>query len=245
MQQYSSLFKWFNSPYYSLLRDSDPVEKGKFIINLVNYLKPPEQSKILHTACGNGRHSKAISDIGFDVTGIDYSFDAINQAKDLENEQLHFFQHDIRLPFWINYFTHAFNLFTPFGYFNTLREHNNSIRTISQSLVLNGLLVIDTCNVHKEKNREKDSEKTVNQVQFSITEREDDENLFKDIKVTEQGKIIELYTEKIRKYSIADLTEMLADQGLQIQNVFGDYSLTDYNVRTSPRLLLVAKKIRR
>ncbi len=51
-----------------------------------------------------------------------------------------------------------------------------------------------------------------------------------------------IYTEKVAKFSLGDFTEMFAYQGLQIQEVFGDYNFANYDVRKSPRLIMVAKK---
>src|ERR1700740_139961 len=95
---------WFNSPYYHLLyqhRDED--EASLFIHSLIRHLQPPAGAKMLDVACGKGRHSKALADMGFDVTGIDLAADSIREAKKFESDQLHFYQHDMRLPFWINY----------------------------------------------------------------------------------------------------------------------------------------------
>src|SRR5688572_24580227 len=105
--------EWFNSPYYHLLYNHrDDKEAITFINQLIKYLAPPVGSRMLDVACGKGRHSKALAEMGFDVTGIDLSFESINEALEFADENLHFFQHDMRLPFWINYFDYAFNFFT-------------------------------------------------------------------------------------------------------------------------------------
>ncbi len=87
---------------------------------------------MLDVACGRGRHSRILASKGFVVTGIDISFDSIAFAKQFENENLDFYQHDMRLPFRVNYFDYAFNFFTSFGYFKTRREHDDAIRTIAK-----------------------------------------------------------------------------------------------------------------
>jgi hypothetical protein len=51
-----------------------------------------------------------------------------------------------------------------------------------------------------------------------------------------------IYTEKVAKFSLGDFTEMFAYQGLQIQEVFGDYAFSNYDVKRSPRMLMIAKK---
>ena len=111
---------WFDSPYYHLLYSNrDEREADLFIKNLINYINPSTKSKILDLACGKGRHSKVLADLGFDVTGIDLSENSIVSAKKMENESLHFYTHDMRFPFRANYFDYTFNFFTSFGYFNT------------------------------------------------------------------------------------------------------------------------------
>ncbi len=237
---------WFNSHYYHLLyqhRDED--EALQFIHTLINYLEPPKNSTMVDIACGKGRHSKALADMGFDVTGIDLSAASIEEAKQDEDDHLHFFQHDMRLPFWINYFQYAFNFFTSFGYFKTRREHDNAIRTIAQSLKPNGIFVIDYLNVHySEERMEKSFTTTIDGVTFHITKWQDEEHFFKQIQVTDETNKApkHLYTERVAKFSLGDFTEMLAYQDMQVQEVFGDYQLGRYDVRKSPRMIIIAKK---
>lgn len=130
---------WFDSPYYhQLYFNRDESEAAAFINKLIEYLKPASRSRMLDVACGKGRHSLQLANKGFDVTGIDLSAYSIQEALKHECENLHFYQHDMRLPFWINYFDYAFNFFTSFGYFQTQRENDNAIRTIAQSLKQQG-----------------------------------------------------------------------------------------------------------
>jgi hypothetical protein len=49
-------------------------------------------------------------------------------------------------------------------------------------------------------------------------------------------------TEKVAKFSLGDFTDMLSFQGLQVTEVFGDYQFSNYDVRKTPRLILVAAK---
>ena len=238
---------WFNSNYYYLLyQNRDEEEALAFINKIIDNLHPAPTAIMLDVACGKGRHSKALADMGYDVTGIDISLQAINEAKKSEDENLHFYQHDMRLPFRINYYDFAFNLFTSFGYFRTQREHDNAIRTIGQSIKLNGYFVMDYLNVHYEEDHlEKKHDKNVNGVRFHISKWHNDEHFFKQIQVEEKGVALKhLFTEKVAKFSLGDFTDMFAYQGLQIQEVFGDYQLGHYDIRKSPRLIIIAKKIR-
>jgi SAM-dependent methyltransferase len=180
---------WFNSAYYhKLYFQRDEKEAAAFIHLLLDHLQPPPDSFIADIACGRGRHSKILAAKGYDVTGIDLSMDSIEFAKQFETEKLHFFQHDMRLPFWINYFDYAFNFFTSFGYFRTEREHYNAVRTIAHSLKPGGVLVIDYLNVHyAEDHLVHKSEKEIDGINYYITKWFDETHFYKKIIVEDDG----------------------------------------------------------
>ena len=245
----ASWFKdWFSSPYYhQLYKHRDDTEAFNFINTLIKHLAPANNSTMLDVACGKGRHSIALAEMGFDVSGIDLSLPSIEEAKESEHEYLHFYQHDMRLPFWINYFDYAFNFFTSFGYFKTTREHNNAIRTIAQSLKKDGIFVIDYLNVYyAESTMQKSTTTVVDESTFHITKWHDNHHFFKQIQVTDcNNKTLKhLYTEKVAKFSLSDFNEMLSYQHLQIQEVFGDYQLGSYDIKKSPRMIILAKKVK-
>lgn len=236
---------WFNSPYYhQLYADRDETEAAAFIDKLIAHLQPPQDSLMLDVACGKGRHSVLLAEKGFDVTGIDLSEESINAALPYQNDRLHFYTHDMRLPFWINYFNYAFNFFTSFGYFKTKREHNNALRTMAQSLQTNGCLVLDYLNVNFAMDRLiPQIDKEINGVQYTITKWSDEFYFFKKISVTD-SKLPEVlvFTEKVAKFSLKDFKEMFAVQQLKIKEVFGDYNFNNYDEKKSPRLILIAEK---
>jgi SAM-dependent methyltransferase len=237
---------WFDSPYYDLLYENrNDAEASACIEKFSEYLKIPAGSFILDAACGKGRHSRAFAAKGFNVTGIDLSPFSITEAKKYEQDNLHFYVHDLRLPFWINYFNYAFNFFTSFGYFKTMREHHDAIRTIAQSLKLGGVFLIDYLNTHYvEKNLVKQEQKKNGNVLFDIERWHDDDKFYKKIIVNDEEKnITETYREEVKKFSLGDFTDMLSYEGLMIEKVFGDYSLEPYNVKTSPRMIMIARKI--
>ncbi|MEO8854427.1 MAG: class I SAM-dependent methyltransferase, partial [Ginsengibacter sp.] len=236
---------WFSSPYYhQLYLKRNKKEAADFIDKLIAYLEPTPGAYMLDVACGRGRHSIQLASKGVDVSGIDLSENNVLDAKKSENDHLHFFKHDMRLPFWINYFDYAFNFFTSFGYFDTQRENNNAIRTIAQSLKPNGTLVIDYLNVHYAENHLKpQSSIKINTVDYHITRWHDERFFYKRIVIDDKKSEAFLqYHEKVAKFSLGDFMEMLSFQQMQVQEVFGDYAFSPYNVNTSPRMILIARK---
>lgn len=239
--------EWFNSPYYhQLYFERDEQEAAEFIDNLIEYLKPGADASMLDVACGKGRHSVQLAGKGFDVTGIDLSQESIKEAKQFENDHLHFYVHDMRLPFRSNYFDYVFNFFTSFGYFDTWREHENAIRTIAQCLKDRGIFVMDYLNVrYAEKNTIHKSDILIDDVNFHITKWYDEEHFFKKIEVEDPKRTEPLiHTEKVAKFSLGDFTELFAFQHMQILEVFGDYHFSNFNMEKSPRLIMIVKKLK-
>jgi SAM-dependent methyltransferase len=236
---------WFNSPYYhKLYFERDEKEAEAFIRQLVKRLQPEEGCRVLDVACGKGRHSQILASSGFDVTGIDLAPSSIAWAKQWENARLHFFIHDMRLPFYSNYFDYAFNFFTSFGYFKTRREHDAAIRTIANSLKPGGSFIIDYLNVHyAEEHLLHNEMKEINGTGYEIHRWDDDTHFYKKITITDPALLKPAeHTEKVAKYSLGDFTDMLGYQGLQVQEVFGDYNLGHFDIKRTPRLIIIAKK---
>lgn len=238
---------WFNSPYYhKLYFERDEIEAAAFMQALLDFLQPQPLDCMLDVACGKGRHSRFLAEKGFDVIGIDISPDSIAAAKTHEDEYLQFFIQDMRLPFHSNFFQYAFNLFTSFGYFKTNREHVNALGNIANSLQIGGKLIIDFLNVHYvEDHLVHQSEKTIGEINFVLTKWYDENYFYKRIVIEDPQNEEPLeYLEKVAKFSLADFNEMLSLHHLQIQEVFGNYQLAPYELRNSPRLILIAQKLK-
>lgn len=237
---------WFASPYYhQLYQNRNEKEALQFIAKLIAFLQPNITSKMIDIACGKGRHSKALADMGYDVTGIDLSSPSIADAKQFEHKKLHFVTHDMRLPFRSNYFDVAFNLFTSFGYFETQQEHDDALHTMAACIKNNGIFVLDYLNINLHENEEKNIQiKQIEDTIFHITKWNDEHYFYKRIQIetNKNDTLQELFTERVAKFNLPLFTTMLQQQNLFIENVFGDYLLNAFNETTSPRLIIVARK---
>jgi 2-polyprenyl-3-methyl-5-hydroxy-6-metoxy-1,4-benzoquinol methylase len=126
---------WFDTSYYhSLYKNRDEIEAKKFIENLVHFLKLKNGQPVLDLACGKGRHSITLNELGLNVLGVDLSKNSIESAKNSENETLKFDIHDMRENLSSNSFDVVFNLFTSFGYFDNLTDNSKVIKYISKML---------------------------------------------------------------------------------------------------------------
>jgi len=243
---------WFSSPFYHRLYfERDEREAEEFIQKLVHFLQPSPGSRMVDVACGRGRHSCILAKMGFDVTGFDLSFESIAHAKQFvrvdsfgASDNLNFYQHDMRYPFWVNYFDYAFNFFTSFGYFATRREHDDAIRTVATSLKPGGVFVIDYLNTHYVEDHLVHNEiKYVSGTSYQIHRWDDETHFYKRINVNDASLATpEEYVERVAKFSLGDFTDMLSFQNMQVLEVFGDHNLYPYDIRKTPRLIIVAKK---
>ena len=234
---------WFNSPYYHILyQQRNNAEAEFFIDNLCGYLKPDDNSRLLDIACGRGRHSIYLNKQGYDVTGIDLSIANIQYAKQFENNRLHFYVHDMRYLFYINYFDIALNLFTSFGYFETEYDHIKALKTFRKALKPNGLMVLDFFNCYKIAHVLKYSEvKTLDGITFNIHKKIEGDKITKHIEFEDKGKQY-AFTEEVKAFAVADFKRFFAQSGFEVVHNFGNYKLEEFDLETSDRLIFICKK---
>ncbi len=236
---------WFNSPHYHLLyKGRDESEARQFIERLMGTLKLPPGARVLDLACGKGRHSVSLADLGFDVLGVDIAPENITLAKQQERSNLRFAIHDMRQVLKEPPFDAVLNLFTSFGYFEQEAEHQAAIHTMASAVKSQGVLVIDYLNVAQvSKHLISEEQRQVDSVRFLIERREDDTHFIKEIHVDDPSETApHLYLERVAKFGLQDFTDMLAKENMEVREVYGDYDLNAYNSTTSPRLILVAMR---
>ncbi len=234
--------EWFDTEYYHILyQHRDDNEARFFIQNLVEKLHLKSGSHILDLACGRGRHALFLSQLGFEVTGLDLSESNIEFAKKLENKNLHFEQGDMRKPFGENRFDYIFNLFTSFGYFDNWDEDLAALQNMARALKPDGLLVLDFMNVQKVKlGLVKEEVREIDDLTFKIARTVRDGQIVKTISFSDKNQPFQ-FEEKVQLLGLEDFEKLFAQSGLKIQKVFGDFALNDFEERESERLILVGK----
>ena len=231
---------WFDSDYYHILyKHRDYSEARNFIDNIVEYLDLKKGSKILDLACGIGRHSIYLDEIGFKVVGTDKSPNNIKRAKASQNQSLSFLQMEM-IDNTNQKYDVIFNLFTSFGYVN--HDYNlKTIKNIERQLKDDGIVVIDFMNTLFVKNNLVIEEtKVIDDLSFKIKRKSDGKHIYKEIKF--QDKKDYFYQEKVMDLSLKDFENYLIKYNLKIIKTFGDYNLNEFDIENSERLIMVIKK---
>ncbi len=235
---------WFGSPYYKILyQNRDENEAQAFIEELLTCLKPEQGARMLDIACGEGRYAIQLAEHGFDVTGIDISTASIATAMGSEQENLHFYVQDMRLPFYINYFDYAFNFFTSFGYFKYDRDHQLAVKSFAASLKPGGTLVIDYLNYKQVRANLIPEEKIIKgSYTFNIRRRLERNHVIKEISFNDANGKPRHYTESVAIFSVEQFVNMFDVAGMELINTFGNYRLERYHEEDSLRMIMVFKK---
>ena len=234
---------WFNSKYYHILyKNRDHKEAVFFLDNIIKNINI-NNGRILDVACGKGRHAKYLNHLGFNVTGIDLSKNSIEFANKDSNENLKYFVHDMRSVFKKNHFDLVTNLFTSFGYFENQEDEQTTINAMSNNLKEGGLLLIDFMNVKKVISSLVTSEsKEIDGIKFLIKRKYDENHIIKKIIIKDKDSDLN-FQEKVRALTLYDFDVMLKKANMKIVDLFGDYSLNEFNAIDSDRLIIISRKL--
>lgn len=234
---------WFNSKYYHILyKNRDHKEAVFFLDNIIKNINI-NNGRILDVACGKGRHAKYLNHLGFNVTGIDLSKNSIEFANKDSNENLKYFVHDMRSVFKKNHFDLVTNLFTSFGYFENQEDEQTTINAMSNNLKEGGLLLIDFMNVKKIISSLVTSEsKEIDGIKFLIERKYDENHIIKKIIIKDKDSDLN-FQEKVRALTLYDFDVMLKKANMKIVDLFGDYSLNEFNAIDSDRLIIISRKL--
>ena len=230
---------WFNTPYYHLLyRNRDASEAKKFMDNLTQHLSLQSNETIMDLACGKGRHSLYLNSLGYEVTGVDLSKNSIDFAKKFENERLKFDVHDMTQNY-SEQFNAVFNLFTSFGYFENEEDNIKTIKAIKANLKDYGIGVIDFLNADYVLDNLVPTEiKKVDHIEFKIEKYLKNGFIHKDISFSDNGNDYN-FTERVKAIRLEEFKNYFEAAGLTLLEIYGDYNLNKYQLKSSPRLILI------
>ncbi len=234
---------WFDTPYYHILyKNRNYEEASLFIDNITQFLKLKSNSVCWDLCCGKGRHSIYLNQKGYRVIGTDLSECSIHEANKSANDTLEFYQHDMRQLFRTNYFDVVFNVFTSFGYFEKREDDLHVFDAVQKGLKPNGLFVFDYLNSEYVKGIIKQTDTiTYDGIVFNINKKIENNTVIKNINFSDKGQVFN-FEERVKLFDKAYFEGLASDCNLNILHTFGNYQLQEFDLKTSPRLILVLQK---
>jgi SAM-dependent methyltransferase len=230
--------------YWSEMADRNQTEEQvKF---LKNHLKA--EGYVLDLACGTGRHSIPLRQLGFNVIGMDVSLKLLGIAKQ-RSRIVEVVLGDMRyLPFKTGAFAAAFSMDTSFGYLPSEEDDKVSLAEVQRTLFQRGILVVDVFNREKLILKYKGKNQTSNWKEYPSfflkqerTVVQNGDSLYDLWTIRGKAKErLEIFKHKVRLYELSKFCGFLDKAGFAIKGIYGSYEEENFSAN-SPRLILLAQ----
>lgn len=226
-----------------------PAERtAREVDGIVTLLALPAGSSILDLCCGHGRHTIALAQRGYQMTGQDLSEVFLQEAQvqaEAQNVQVHWVHSDMRNVPFENEFDAVINIFTAFGYLENEEEDQKVLQQVYKALKLGGLFLMES--VHRDGlmrhyaphaiSRYSDGLMVLEERTFDLlTSR----NEVVVTMLTPEGHRAE-YHHYLRMYTLTELVHMLAAAGLQVKAYYSGWDGSALTM-DSFRLILLSQK---
>jgi ubiquinone/menaquinone biosynthesis C-methylase UbiE len=232
----------FGEDYLIVYRHRDFGGARREVEQMIGWLELPEGAKVLDLCCGMGRHSLALAEAGYEVTGVDLSEALLREARaQAGSEAVTWLRSDMRkLPLTGGYDA-VVNLFTSFGYFEEDEEQVKVLREIHRLLKPGGKFIIDFLNPAY-----------VIRHLVPHSTREDGDNLIDESRRIEDGYVKKdiiltskvddtprKYYERVKLYPLDTFRRLISAAGLQLEAVHGSYEEDEYDEEQSKRMIFL------
>lgn len=241
--------EWFDSPLYEKLYANRDEYEARQLAELIEKIIPrDEYPNILDLGCGRGRHSITLAEVGYKVTGVDLSQDAITKAKkkakarNLSN--VIFAIGDMRAPLPAQYDA-IVNLFTTFGYFEKDDENRKVLQNVAGMLRREGVFIMDFMNAGiVKKNFIPEESGEFQNLKYEIRRFIKDDMIYKKIAFTgdQVGPGETEYTERVKLYDRNWFKTELKKARLNLKACYGNYNGEPF-LPESPRLIMVSENV--
>jgi SAM-dependent methyltransferase len=217
------------------------------IDRVLSLLLVPPRTLFLDLCCGPGRHSIALAQRGFPVTGVDINaayLEAAGKQAKADGLTIEFVQADMRHFCRPNAFGAVINIQTSFGYMEDPAEDRQVLINLHQSLREGGVLLMEM--IGKEVLARSFQERVWHRHSSGVILLEE-RTISKDWTWYERRGILlkdqlrHDYKFAHRVYSAAELSGLMTECGFTSVKVYGDLSGGSYD-HTAQRLVAVAHR---
>jgi ubiquinone/menaquinone biosynthesis C-methylase UbiE len=223
--------------------EDEGQQQAKAVVQMMQ-IEPP--AKLLDLCCGTGRHAIPLAQMGFAVSGLDYSDASLARARKKVAQagvSVAFLRGDMRQLPWEKQFDGCVMLGGSFGIFGDEAENERVLHAVAGVLKPSGRFFLDVANRDRIvcEHRSRDWQGTDNWLR--CIERWFDPvagvNYARE-RWGREGEWIER-THQMRLYTATELDRMLRQAGLTPVAYYGGYDQSEFTIR-SHRILIIAEK---
>lgn len=202
---------------------------------------------VLDAGCGLGRISVELAALNLRVTGVDIIKSELNAAKessDDENLKIDFIQQDLRYFHPKSQFDCAVNLYTSFGYCDTIDEDMAILKNIADSVKKGGTFIME-CTSRESAILYFTEGEWFERAGFTVLTEFECVGAWEGLRskwtlIDKEGKrIVHEFVQRL--YPAAFLRDKLIEFGFAKADVYGDFDFSPYN-QNARTMILVGKK---
>lgn len=241
----------FGADYLRRYRHRDEEQAAMEVAFAVAALRLTPGALVLDLGCGAGRHLGPLLQSGMAVTGVDLSRDLLAHARAglgraAGPPQARLVRVDMRaLPFGAK-FDAVLSFFTSFGYFFDEAENHRVVCEIGRVLRPKGKFLLDLMD-RDWVTRELVPHSVRDEQGVRLEERRwitrDGLRVEKEA-IFGEGPTARRFHESVRMYTLAEVRDFLASQGLGVERVVGDFNGLDYVPGRRSRMIIVGSRQR-
>lgn len=233
--------------FYAWMFPADSFLAAQQQADDIIHLSGIDSGQVLDLCCGPGRHSIAMAQRSFVVTGVDLQPYLLQKARDYaqaEDVAVEFIEDDMRSFRRPDYFDLVISMFSSFGYFDDAADDLKVLENTYSSLKSGGCLLLDVRGkeIHAMAKISSDASTMPNGdriLQYSRVDAGWGSTTNEWIYL--QGNSAQSFSVRYNLYSAVELSNMLRQTGFTQVQVFGSLSGTAYDL-DAKRLVIVAKK---
>ncbi len=216
-------------------------------------LQMDRPQRVLDLACGFGRIANRLALLGHRVTGVEYQAGFLDIARSEaaryrmrtahQGGSVEYIQGDMRAIDYQAQFDRTIMMFNSFGYFPD-DENRLVLQAIQRALKPGGLLGFDVAHrdgvlndFHPHYVSEKEGSLMINRFSFDVRS-----GRLRNDRIIIRDGVRRDYPFSIRLYSVTEMRDLLAQAGLVLENVYGEWDGAPLEM-DSPAMVVVARKL--
>ncbi len=204
-------------------------------------------SSILDAGCGPGRISVELALLGLDVTGVDLiqaELDAAKESAEAENVKLELIKADLRTFTTEKKYDAAINLYTSFGYCDTIQEDMQILKNIAASLKDGGFFILE-CTSRETAIKYFTEGEWFERAGMTVLTQFSVEGAWEGLRSKwillgkDGGRIEHEFVQRL--YSAVELKRLMLASGFSSAEIYGDFDFSPYNEKLKT-MVIVARK---